>query len=492
MRRLAPVLLLLLVSPGLRADPAETPFLVLREPDPETEKEIKRDLITEKSLGGSDRRQKREELARIGPWCVPYLATALRKENARIKLNAVLTLAMIRDPRGLVALREAAAKDDSIWVRRAATLAIPLFEWRQDLKTLKDLLATPRAEWRSVAPALARLRATEAAPLLASAAERLPRDEHDAAAIVLSAAVAGADIPFVELLEDRSKLVQEAAAAGLAIRPLPPQRAGEILAARKRSRMGGEARVLAIRALGAIDPRPDDAQAALLEIASKDGEAAERIAALLELRGTADEIGPLWKAYQRLRDRNDPVLAALLLALARTREPKAEEKLLELVTTGSDFVRFYAGAALLCVYGPGRLTDDQRARIAQVEKLQDRAQGFYSEDAAVRRAALEDLKRHKDLKDKLRLLYLDRSERNWLEVNRLLTRILELGQALNQFDASGTGRTSETALDQGGAGGDGAKKAATASDEQQDLFDLLMPPNPERRAYFGPEDLARG
>ncbi|HEX5138116.1 MAG TPA: hypothetical protein VFY93_14165, partial [Planctomycetota bacterium] len=103
MRRLPALLLVLLAAPGVRADPAETPFLVLREPDPETEKEIKRDLITEKSLGGSVRRQTRETLAKIGPWCVPYLATALRKENARIKLNAVLTLAMIRDPRGLVA-----------------------------------------------------------------------------------------------------------------------------------------------------------------------------------------------------------------------------------------------------------------------------------------------------------------------------------------------------------------------------------------------------
>ena len=107
MRRFAGLLVLLAASPGLRADPAETPFLVFREADPETAQRIKRDLIAEKSLGGRApemRRETREQIARIGPWCVPFLATALRKETPRVRLNVVLALAMIRDPRGLPAL----------------------------------------------------------------------------------------------------------------------------------------------------------------------------------------------------------------------------------------------------------------------------------------------------------------------------------------------------------------------------------------------------
>ncbi len=506
MRRLVPFLALLAASPSLRADPAETPFLVFREADPETAQRIKRDLIAEKSLGGrapETRREIREQLARIGPWCVPFLATALRKETPRVRLNAVLALAMIRDPRGLPALREAASKDDDPFVRRAATLSIALFEHGEDLGTLRKLVGTPRGEWRSIAPALARLRHEDAAAVLGAQAERLPRDEHDAAAIVLAAAIAGADAPFVALLEDRRGIVQEAAAAGLAVRPLPPQRAGEILSALSRSAMSDDARVLAIRALGAIDPRPDDAQAGLLKIACGEGKAAERIAALLELRGSADELGPLWTAYRKIEGRNDPVVGALLLALARTREQEMVGRLLGLVRPGSDFVPLYAGAALLRVFGPDQLPEEQRVRIVQVEQLAGIAQGFAKGSEAARKEALAELRRVKELPPILKLLYFDREERNWLEVNRVLTKILELGKVLVRFDSTGPGRTIESALPGAGSGGgEETKKASSGSDAEQDLFDLLIPPPvrapfgepayPERKPYFGPLDLARG
>jgi HEAT repeat protein len=510
-RRLALVFALLAASPALRADPAETPFLVFREADPETAEFIKRDLLAEKSLAGrvpETRRQTREEIARIGPWCVPFLVAALRKETARIRLNAVLALAMIRDPRGLPALREAAAKDDNDkFVRRAATLSIALFEWPKDFETLKGFVATQHGEWRSIAPALARLRVKEAAALLGVAAARLPRDEHDAAAIVLASAIAGADVPLVDLLEDRRNLVQEAAAAGLAVRPLAPQRAGEILAALGRSAMSDDTRVLAIRALGAIDPRPDDAQAGLMKIACGDGKAAERIAALLELRGTADEFDPLWRAYRKLLGRNDPVVAALLLALARTRETKAVETLLDLVRTEADFLRFYAAAALLRANGSAELPDETWKAVVGLrdmrgfEDLADLAQKMKRTDEAVRRTAARELR---DIDDPRTLkLYFDREERNWLEVNRLLTRIFELGEVLTRFDSAKPHRTTESPLPGGGSGGgDEAKKTSTGSDAEQDLFDLLIPPRvaspsgeppyPERKPYFGPGDIARG
>ncbi|MCK6460374.1 MAG: hypothetical protein L6Q95_10830, partial [Planctomycetes bacterium] len=294
-------------------------------------------------------------------------------------------------------------------------------------------------------------------------------------------------------------LVQEAAAAGLLVRPLPPQRAGEILAALGGSAMSDDARVLAVRALGAIDPRPDDAQAGLLKIACGEGRAAERIAALLELRGTGDELSPLWRAYRKVEGRNDPVVAALLLALARTREPEAFEKLLGLVRP--DFIGFYAGAALLKAYGPDGVTEEMRVRIVEIKELADLAQALRSKDAAVRKSAHERL-RHVDDPRNLKL-YFDREERSWREVNRVLTRIFELGEVLNRFDAAKPHRTAESALPGAGAGGgDEGKKASTGSDAEQDLFDLLMPSRvpappgepdyPERMPYFGPLDLARG
>jgi hypothetical protein len=54
----------------------------------------------------------------------------------------------------------------------------------------------------------------------------------------------------------------------------------------------------------------------------------------------------------------------------------------------------------------------------------------------------------------------------------------------------------------GGGVGDETRKAASGKPEDQDLSDLLVPPRvdapgghppyPERRPYFGPEDLGRG
>lgn len=518
MRRCAFLLALLAGSAGLSAEEeALTPFLVFREPDPATKKRIQRDLITEKQLAGrvpDVRRATREELAAIGPWCVPFLADALygraRQSSARIRLNAVIALALIRDPRGLDALRGAAAKDDDISVRRAATLVIPLFGCRgeprgrpDDFATLDGILKTPRGEWRCTAPAIAKLRHRDGPAFLNAAAEKLPRDEHDAAAILLAAAIAGPDAPLVAHLEDKADLVQEACAAGLAVRPLPPARVGELLAALKRTKLSGTARVLAIRALGAITPRPPEAQAALLDLAAGDGPAAERIAAVLELAGRADELDALRKAYRRVAGRNDPIVAALLFALARTRQKEAFDELLGVVQNESDQLRFYAAASLLyvCAFEPE--IDDPDRILAPVAGLKAPQMGALAGLATrLRRgkdldAVRKDIRGLEDPRD-LRLFSCTREERNWLEVNRLLARIFELREVLNQFDSTRPGRVPESALG-GGTGGDETHKAASGSDEEQDLFDLLLPPKlaapegqppyPERKAYFGPGDL---
>ncbi len=494
MRRLAFLWFLPAAPQALLADEAETPFLVFREADPATAKRIERDLVTEKQLGGlmpAARRQTREELARIGPWCVPFLSTALKKESsARIRLNAVIALVLIRDPRGLPALRAAAREDGDISVRRAATLAIGTFECPADFATLKALPGAPRGEWRSAAPALARLRQTDAAAILKARADpkALPDDEHDAAAIVLAAAIATPEVALIGFLEHKQKLVQQAAAAGLCLRP--PQRADEILAALGRTRLAGAARVLAIRALGAIE----GAQDALLDIACKDGNADERIAALLELKGSTDEYASLAKAYARIEGRNDPVAAALLLALARTREEKAIATLLAIVRGGgSEQLRFYAAAALLCANGSALLDDTiRREAVALGGDIGLLAQGMAATSEAKRVAALAKLREIKDPRH-LRL-YVDRGERNWLEVNRLVTRIFELDEVLVQFDSSRPYRTEDSALDGGGGGDEKLLKAASkGTDEEQDLFDLLIPAavgdDPPRRAFFGPEDL---
>jgi HEAT repeat protein len=511
-RRLAFLGFLVAVSPGLRAEQPETPLLIFRDPDPATEKEI-RDLVTEKRLGGRDqRRPARERLAWIGPWAVPHLATALAKESsARIRMNAVIALMLVRDPRALPALRAAAAEDDDLSVRRAATLALGTFEHPDDVATLKGLLGTPRGEWTTVAPALARLRHSDAAVVLLRAAGSPPRDEHDAAAILLAAAIASPDAPLLENLEG-GKLVQLAAAAGLAVRPPSHRLAGKILEALGRSKLTDPARVLAIRALGAIKDRPDNVQAALLDIACKDGRADERIAALVELDGRAGEFDRLWKAYGLLKGRNDPVVAALLLALARTREQKAEDVLLDLVGTDTGFLRFYAAAALLHANGADRVLEE-RIRSAvnglrgrddpALDGLANCAQQLKSDDAAKRAAAFAELPRIDDPRH-LRL-FVPREERNWREVNLLFATILQLDKLVEQA-GSGPGREQESPLGGGGGGSTEPKKASAGTVEEQDLFDILLPPPPppfpegrpryygprgapERPPYFGKEDL---
>ncbi len=310
---------------------------------------------------------------------------------------------------------------------------------------------------------------------------------------MLAAAIATPEVALVEFLEHKQKLVQQAAAAGLTVRPLSHQRAGEILAALGRAKLAGAARVLAIRALGAIPDRPAEVQDALLDIACKDGNADERIAALLELQGSAEEYRPLAKAYEKIKERNDPVAAALLLALARTREEKAIATLLALVRGGgSDQLRFYAAAALLCANGSALLDDTIRREVVTLGgDIARLAQAMAGANEAKRKAALAELREIKDPRH-LRL-YLEREERNWHEVNRLLTRIFELDVVLVQYDSSRPGRKEESALDGGGGSEKLQKATSKGTDEEQDLFDLLIPQavgdEPPRRSYFGPEDL---
>lgn len=500
MRRLAFLGILLAASPGALGDEAETPFLIFREADAPTKKRIERDLVTEKQLGGivaDTRRQAREELARIGPWAVPFLSTALGKASGRIRLNAAITLMLIRDPRGLPALRAAAKEDNDIFVRRAATLALGTFEHPEDFEKLRETRDGPRGEWRAVAPALARLRHRDSRAILKAAAgpkSLRAMDARDAAAVVLASAIAGPDAPPTDLLEHEEKLVQEAAAIGLALRPLPPDRAGEIIRKLERSKTEKTARVLAIRALAAIQPRPPEVEAKLLDIACRDGDAAERIAALVELEGGAAQYDALAKAYGKVEERNDPIAAALLFALARTGHEKAILTLRDVVRRGSPFLQSYAGASLLYANGPALLEEPIREEVAalggELQRIAQMMAGSKHGEAPF--AELRAIKDQRNLG-----LFLFRKDRNWLEVNRLLARILEIDPVLVHFEGE-TGRTPESPFGGGGGGGADARKLPSGSAEEQDLFDLLLPSEvdppsglayPARAPYFGPGDL---
>lgn len=519
MRRPLVFLALFSLPAGLRAQEAETPILIFREADAETAREITRDLITSKGLGDNVPRKRleaRERLARIGPWSVPFLADTLAggRGSSRIRMNAALSLAILRDPRGLDALRRAAAADEDAWVRRAATLAIGLFQSGRDVDTLRGLLTSPRGGPRYAAPALAKLRHPKAAAILVASAQPdvLPRSEHDRAAVLLAATIAAPGVSLVEHLEHDQRLVQEAAATGLTLRPLPASRAGEILAALRRTRLTGGARVIAIRALGAME-RDHAVHAALLDIGRRDGASEERIAALMELDGRAEDFEALRKAYRLLQGRNDPVVAALLLAIARTHQPAAFDDLLGLMRGGSDFVRFYAGASLLFVSAfDDALDAETRLRlvtaVGSLTGERDAYLGKLGEAANVVKWALQkptlpetarnEFRKLGDPRD-LRLFIWTREERTWREVNRLVARILQLDQVLVQFDSARPGRTAEPVMG-GGEGGEEGRKAPSGTNEEQDLFDLLLPPPPppapkgepdypERPPYFGPEDL---
>jgi HEAT repeat protein len=435
----------------------------------------------------------REELARIGPWSVPSLSTALRKASGRVRLNGVIALMLIRDPRGLPALRAAAKEDDDVFIRRAATLAIGTFECPGDFATLRSLRDGSRGEWRAVAPALARLHHKDSGAILnAAAAPKSLRgmDARDAAAVVLAAAIVGPDAPPTDLLEHEEKLVQEAAAIGLALRPLPEDRAGEIIRKLERSKLEKAARVLAIRALGAIHPRPREAEAKLLDLACRDGDADERIVALIELAGGAAEYAELAKAYGKLEGRNDPVAAALLFALARTGEDKAIHTLRDVVRRGSSFLQFYAGASLLYANGTEELDPETFRDIAALGGELQRIAQMMASPSKHGKAAFAELRAIKDERN-LRLFVL-REERNWLEANRLLARIFELDAVLLQLDAAAPGRTPDSPLG-GGGGGDEGRKPPSGSSAEQDLLDILLPPDaeppsPERKPYFWPGD----
>jgi HEAT repeat protein len=523
-RRCAFLLAVLVGSTGSAKEP-DPPFLILPTPDPATEKEIRNELVNQKALGDHvalERVRARERLAYLGPWTVPYLVEAVLKEkNNRVRMNAVLTLALIRDPRGLDALLAAAAGDSDRWVRRAAILALGTFRSEGTADALRRLLddTKPGAPRSAAALALAKIRAPAAAEALPAKAENLPADEHEAAALLLAAAIARPVEGILERLassKESRRLVHEAAATALTIRPLPAERAKELLAQLDRTRFDGTTRVMIIRALGAIQPRPDEVRAKLIDLARRDNPAAEeRIAALLEFEGRAEEYDALKKAYSRIEGRNDPLVAVLLFAMARTREPAAFAEVEKVVRSGPDQMAYYAGASLLHVatfsappldaMTRGRLTKPVRDRRSDWERL-----AAVADNVAVGRATISDFRKLDDPRS-LHLFDLTPGERPWREVNRLFARIFELDKVLDAFDTARPYRVPESPFGGGGGGGGGEteRKAPGGTTEEQDLFDILLPPAPpappeehpdyfgkdgppERPPYFGPEDLGAG
>jgi len=501
-RALVAVVALLWAAPS-PAEEAKTPLLILREPDPRTAREIEDLLSARGGLQDSDyeeRAKARAHLAAIGPWAVPFLCETVagRKaaRSARVRMNAVLALARIRDPRCLPALRSAAQEDDDLWVRRAATLALGVFENPADLETLRGMLQArnPKLQHtRAAAPALARLRVPAGGALLEGACQQLPRDRYDAAALVLAASVSAPafdPLPLVDARQD--KLVQAAAAAGLLVRPLSARRAGELLDLLKKPGLDGGARTVLIHALGAIPSPGDEVRARLLDLARGKGTEADReqIAALIALDPRPADFADLKTAFRRFQGRNDPVAAAFLDALARTGAPESVDYLLGLARTGSEFVKFYAWGSLAHHAVTGAGPEAGRAILAQIPRGQAHRDVYLKQlDALLGLLAYKpELAAGEFAKlaepRELHLWDWTREDRAWRIANHVLALIFELDKLDPGFDSSGVGRSTESAVG-GGGGGEAGRKAASSPDEL-DLAEFFS-----EQPYFGPEDLQR-
>ena len=498
MRRSALGFLVFLVAAGALRAEEEPPRVVLRTPDPATEKRIVREYITNDGLGaGSNLRRNavRKELVEIGFWAVPYLAAATRAKgrNSRVRMNAILTLALIGDRRCLPQLRRVAEEDDDAYVRQTATLGLGLFRDTDSLPLLRKLLNDPdrrRAYQPAAALALAKLRHPEAASTLEALAPELARGKRLAAAILLGAAIASPNArrSCLRHLGHKEKLVRRAAATGLLIRPVRAAGAKELLDLEKRTDDP-----LVVHVLGAIE-RSDEIRARLLAIArSSKRKDDERVAALIQLArepGRMETYPTLKRALNGERA-NTALAGALLFALARTDHEKSVDDLLRVVRSGTDLRRFYAVVALIDAVArlephprkKGILDEIKRVSGDDPQMLALRLLAGdigYRKGPAVGERVSEVLDGIVDPK-KLRL-HRAWEERRWDLVNRLLLFIFALDDLVQQYDSGKVGRTQESSVKPGqtASGGSGAN----ATPEELDLLDFFA-----QRPYFGPDDL---
>jgi HEAT repeat protein len=528
--RFFPLLALLLLAPGSLAED-DVPLIFFRQPDRRTKKDIVH-AVSSKGLGSTRavRRQSRARLVEIGPWAVPFLAEALTRgtENARVRMNAAITMAWIRDPAAVVPLGAGAEKDKDLYVRWASCLALGKFRESgaviRILKSRRGGLVLVKTKM-AAALALGKSRDLPAARMeIRAAAADMPKDPHYAAAILVATSLLVEDPQILDrFLGHKDKLLRRTAVTCRLVRPLKPTQV-EILKKRLAVERDRDIRALLYHALGAVEGATD-LRGRLLEAATQTKEKKPaRIAAAIELArryNVPANYEPLLRALRKIQSRNDPVAGPLIFALAQTGHPEAIEKVKKIMKAPGEGLRsFYAAGSLLYLACHG-LANEMKARtlideIAGTATTERRHKELLAVVKPLRYempAVLWEKALTAEKGKSLRKLFgawiwiLSDEERAWAKLNLLLPFILELDDVMDTHDMSehasaeppkGQGATDDSGGDgdthdvDGGNGDEGGvqpgvgRPSAAGKPEEQDLIDFLRDP------YYVREDLRGG
>jgi HEAT repeat protein len=521
-------LALLVLAPGGWAEEDDVPLAFFRTPDRQTKKEIVH-AVSSKGLGSGTRavrRRSRARLIEIGPWSVPFLSAALTKgtDNMRVRMNAAITLAWIRDRAAIAALNTGAEKDKHLFVRRTSCLALGKF---RESEALANVLNARRGAAKTAA-ALAMAKSSNldmARSEIGAAAADMPKDVHYAAAILVATALLQDDPQIIDpYLSHKSKLLRRAAVTCRLIRPLRPTQV-QLLEKRLAVERDPEIRALLYHAVGAVGAvGAGDLHKLLRDAATKTKEKKPaRIAAAIELARRYNVPGnykALLGALDKIQSRNDPVVGPLLFALAQTGHPEAVKKLRKIMKKpGLGLRSFYAAGSLLYLACHGMAKElkardliDEIARVNTKEprlaKLVEIVDGLRYEQPVVLWKKVLAGEKGKNLKEipGAWLWTVSHEDQAWAKLNLLLPYIFELDDIIDTRDMSehaptdppkGQGATDDTGGEDGthddGSGGEeggiqpgGGKGAAAGKAEEQDLIDFLKDP------YFAREDLRGG
>jgi HEAT repeat protein len=513
-------LALLLLAPGGRAEEEGVPLPFFRTPDRATRKVIVH-AVSAKGLGAGPRevrRHSRAELVEIGPWAVPFLAEALTKgtENARVRMNAAIALAWMRDRHAIASLNTGAEEDGDRSVRRTCCLALGKF---RESEVLVRVLGSRRREATKTAAALALAKSRDlrvARMEIGAAAAKMPRDSDFAAALLVATALLEEDPQVLDrFLGHKEKLLRRTAVTCRVIRPLKPTQA-DLLLKRLAVERDREIRALLYHALGAVEG-DEKLQKPLRDAATQTKEKAPaRIAAALELArryNVRANCEPLSRALKTIRSRNDPVVGALIFALAQTGAEEAFEELLKIMRTPDGGLRsYYAAGSLFYVVCHGQMEESRAKEILQeIAKTSSKEPWLQALVDVVKPVRFEERARWWDgalARDKTskrrplsssRLWTVSPEDRAWAKLNLLLAYIFQLDDIVDTRDmsehaptepAKGQGATD----DSGGTGGEpgSAKKPGigrqgpSGKADELDLIDFLEDP------YFVREDLRGG
>jgi HEAT repeat protein len=522
--RRAVLLLLLPCAAGLgdEVEEAKAPLLIFREPDSDTARDIKK-WISQEGIGASDRNERREaraHLLEVGAWSVPSLQKEVeRSVGERVPMNSIMVLARIFDPAALPQIRVAARKSRHPFVRQTACLTLGIFGESKDCSLLAERMKDrdhKRRHQRAAALGLAKIGTEKAATYLRPMTDkqRLPADDHTAAAVVLASAIADPEFDILGRLSNPRPLVRRAATVALLARPIVAAEAKPLLT-RLRNAQDKRIRALQFRALSAVRERTPEIRGLLLDCATKEKryKKPERIAAAIGLAaewGVEEHYKPLRNAYRSASSRNDALNGALLFALAHTRKHEAIEVLLDVVEDGSEWLACYAVGSLLVCIAEDRLPpapkpeEDPRRSETEVESWEANdvlaridGRGGRTKDAILGR--LIDLSRKlrtiKDRDERRRVareelgkipdpsgLHLwDRTtvDRRWDLINHdFLPVIFELDALVDYGDP--LSRAEEAPVET-----HRSRVVPPGDDAEQDLFDFLT-----EKPYFGTDDVA--